>query len=121
MRLSIDSGGSIPGIVTEGYMGQTITGLVWSAISVTHNPLSLSILAKYPAFRAMQDTSLTNCVSALCMSHNSETCFVDGTGTEGAQDRSKNKFLSNFFIKLLFFNKNTYICISKNDKKLIVL
>ena len=47
------------------------------AISVTHNPLSLSILAKYPAFRAMQDTSLTNCVSALCMSHNSETSFCE--------------------------------------------
>lgn len=32
------------------------------------------------------------------------------------RNKHKNKYLSNFLIKLLFFNKKLYICISKNNK-----
>ena len=32
------------------------------------------------------------------------------------RNKHKNKYLSNFLIKLLFFNKKPYICISKNNK-----
>jgi len=34
---------------------------------------------------------------------------------------TKNKYLSKLFIKLLFFNKSIYICISKNNKYLLIM
>ena len=36
------------------------------------------------------------------------------------RNKHKDKYLSNFLIKLLFFDKNTYICISKNNKRLLI-
>ena len=36
------------------------------------------------------------------------------------RNKHKNKYLSNFLIKLLFFNKKPYICISKNNKRLLI-
>ena len=52
------------------------------------------------------------------------TVYVEDNRKQVAQNPpngTKNKYLSKFFIKLLFFNKTAYICISKNNKYLLIM